>query len=142
MEELRDSIAEEPGALPVSEEPRRELDRRLEAHRESPHAAAPWSVPVAVRAVVVSIAREVEQIERRSETRIGKLLDRGPNLRLEERRRRANKPTGFVEFPDNMGRGQNPIDCLPIRAELAPALEFRHKAKNDVVHSSPVVLVE
>jgi len=43
VEELWDSIAEVPGALPVSEEQGRELDRRLEAHRESPHAAAPWS---------------------------------------------------------------------------------------------------
>jgi putative addiction module component (TIGR02574 family) len=43
VEDLWDSITEVPGALPVSEEQGRELDRRLEAHRESPHAAAPWS---------------------------------------------------------------------------------------------------
>jgi len=43
VEELWDSIAEAPEALPLTEEQGRELDRRLEAHRESPHAAAPWS---------------------------------------------------------------------------------------------------
>jgi putative addiction module component (TIGR02574 family) len=43
VEDLWDSIAEVPKPLPVSEEQGRELDRRLEARRESPHAAAPCS---------------------------------------------------------------------------------------------------
>ncbi|MBI4873367.1 MAG: addiction module protein [Acidobacteria bacterium] len=29
--------------VPVTEEQGRELDRRLQAHRESPEAAAPWN---------------------------------------------------------------------------------------------------
>jgi putative addiction module component (TIGR02574 family) len=43
VEDLWDSIAEVPEALPLTEEQGRELDRRLEAHRESPDAAVPWS---------------------------------------------------------------------------------------------------
>ena len=43
VEDLWDSIAEVPEALPVTEEQGRELDRRLEAHRESPAAAVPWA---------------------------------------------------------------------------------------------------
>ncbi|MDP2999033.1 MAG: addiction module protein [Bryobacterales bacterium] len=42
VEDLWDSIVEVPGALPVTEEQGRELDRRLEAHKESPDDAVPW----------------------------------------------------------------------------------------------------
>jgi putative addiction module component (TIGR02574 family) len=43
VEDLWDSIAEGPDALPVTEEQACELDRRLEAHRNDPGAAIPWS---------------------------------------------------------------------------------------------------
>ena len=43
VEDLWDSIAEEPGSLPVTEEQGCELDRRLELHWESPEAAVPWA---------------------------------------------------------------------------------------------------
>jgi len=36
-----DSIAAEPEALPVTEEQRREILRRSEAHRKNPHEAIP-----------------------------------------------------------------------------------------------------
>ena len=42
VQELWDRIAEEPESVPVSEEWKAELGRRLEAHRTDPAAAIPW----------------------------------------------------------------------------------------------------
>jgi len=42
VQELWDRIAEEPESVPVSEEWKTELGRRLEAHRADPAAAIPW----------------------------------------------------------------------------------------------------
>lgn len=42
VEQLWDSIAATPESVPVSEEQGRELDCRLQSHRESPERAAPW----------------------------------------------------------------------------------------------------
>lgn len=44
VEEIWDSIAEDQSALPIMAAQRRELDRRLRAHEESPDDAAPWKV--------------------------------------------------------------------------------------------------
>ena len=43
VEKIWDSIADEPDALPLTEEQKAELDRRLEAHRANPGAAQPWA---------------------------------------------------------------------------------------------------
>jgi putative addiction module component (TIGR02574 family) len=43
VEEIWDSIADEPDALQLTDEQKAELDRRLEAHRASPGDAQPWS---------------------------------------------------------------------------------------------------
>lgn len=42
-EEIWDSIAATPEALPIPESQRQELDRRLKLHSEDPEAAQPWS---------------------------------------------------------------------------------------------------
>lgn len=42
VQSLWDRIAEEPEGVPVSDEMRAELDRRLAAHRADPSAAIPW----------------------------------------------------------------------------------------------------
>jgi putative addiction module component (TIGR02574 family) len=41
-EELWESVADEPGALPLTEAQAQELDRRLAAYRKDPTAAIPW----------------------------------------------------------------------------------------------------
>jgi putative addiction module component (TIGR02574 family) len=41
-EELWESVADEPGALPLTEAQAQELDRRLAAYRQDPTAAIPW----------------------------------------------------------------------------------------------------
>lgn len=43
VEDLWDSIAMEPESLPLSEEQRMELDRRLEEYHNDPSACSPWS---------------------------------------------------------------------------------------------------
>lgn len=42
MEELWESIVNEPDALPLTDAQRAELDRRLARHEADPDAAAPW----------------------------------------------------------------------------------------------------
>jgi putative addiction module component (TIGR02574 family) len=41
-EQIWDSIAENPENLPLSEAQRAELDRRLEAYKQSPDAGSSW----------------------------------------------------------------------------------------------------
>jgi putative addiction module component (TIGR02574 family) len=43
IEEIWDSIASVPSAIPLSSMQRRELDRRKREHRNDPSAAKPWS---------------------------------------------------------------------------------------------------
>jgi putative addiction module component (TIGR02574 family) len=43
VEEIWDSIADEPDALQLTDEQKAELDRRLAAHRANPGAAQPWA---------------------------------------------------------------------------------------------------
>lgn len=43
VEEIWESIAASPDALPIPEAQRQELDRRLKLHQEDPDAAQPWS---------------------------------------------------------------------------------------------------
>ena len=42
VEAIWDSIVDNPGALPVTEAQRHELDRRLAEHRASPQAGQTW----------------------------------------------------------------------------------------------------
>lgn len=42
VQELWDRIAEEPGAVPLSEAQRLELRRRVDLHRADPGATIPW----------------------------------------------------------------------------------------------------
>ena len=42
VQSLWDRIAEDPEGVPVSDEMRAELDRRLAAHRADPSTAIPW----------------------------------------------------------------------------------------------------
>jgi putative addiction module component (TIGR02574 family) len=42
VQSLWDRIAEEPEGVPVSDEMKAELDRRLAAHRADPSTAIPW----------------------------------------------------------------------------------------------------
>jgi putative addiction module component (TIGR02574 family) len=42
VEQIWDSIATEQGAVPLTSAQEAELDRRLEAHRQSPHEGASW----------------------------------------------------------------------------------------------------
>ncbi len=44
VEDIWDSIAAVPEAVPLSEEEKRELDRRLEAYHRNPDAGSPWSI--------------------------------------------------------------------------------------------------
>ena len=44
VEDLWDSIAAAPEAVPLTEAQKRELDRRLEDYRRDPDAGSPWSV--------------------------------------------------------------------------------------------------
>lgn len=43
VEDLWDSIAMEPESVPLSEEQRMELDRRLEEYHSDPSAGSPWT---------------------------------------------------------------------------------------------------
>ena len=42
VEDIWDSIAFVPEAVPLSEEQKKELDRRLEAYHRNPDAGSPW----------------------------------------------------------------------------------------------------
>lgn len=42
VEDIWDSIAAVPEALPLTDEQRKELDRRLESYHRDPVAGAPW----------------------------------------------------------------------------------------------------
>jgi len=42
VQDLWDRIAEEPEGVPVSDEMKAELDRRLATHRKDPSSAIPW----------------------------------------------------------------------------------------------------
>jgi len=44
VEDIWDSIAEFPEAVPISDSQRKELDRRLEAYHSDPMTADPWEV--------------------------------------------------------------------------------------------------
>jgi len=43
VEDIWDSIAAVPEAVPLSEDQKKELDRRLEAYHLSPDAGSPWN---------------------------------------------------------------------------------------------------
>jgi putative addiction module component (TIGR02574 family) len=43
VEDIWDSIAELPDAIQLSEDEKRELDRRLEAYHRNPDVDAPWA---------------------------------------------------------------------------------------------------
>lgn len=43
VEDIWDTIAEDPGALPLSDAQRAELDHRLEAYHRNPDQGSPWS---------------------------------------------------------------------------------------------------
>ena len=43
VEDIWDSIATVPESVPLSEDQKRELDRRLEAYHQNPDAGSPWS---------------------------------------------------------------------------------------------------
>ncbi len=42
VEDIWDSIAAVPEAVPISEDQKRELDRRLEAYHRNPDLGSPW----------------------------------------------------------------------------------------------------
>jgi putative addiction module component (TIGR02574 family) len=42
VEDIWDSIAAVPEAVPISEDQKRELDRRLEAYHQNPDLGSPW----------------------------------------------------------------------------------------------------
>ena len=44
VEDIWDSIAGVPDALPVSEAQKKELDKRLAAYHANPNASSPWEV--------------------------------------------------------------------------------------------------
>ena len=44
VEDIWDSIAAVPGAIPLTEEQRTELDRRLTAYHQNPQEGTPWDV--------------------------------------------------------------------------------------------------
>lgn len=43
VEDIWDSIAMEPEAVPLSEEQRMELDRRLDEYNSNPNTGSPWT---------------------------------------------------------------------------------------------------
>ena len=43
VEEIWDSIAEIPEAVPLTEEQKAELDRRLDAYHKDPDTGSPWA---------------------------------------------------------------------------------------------------
>ena len=44
VEDIWDSIAQFPEAVPLSDSQRKELDRRLEAHNSNPATGTPWDI--------------------------------------------------------------------------------------------------
>ena len=44
VEDIWDSIAELPEEVPLTDEQKAELDRRLDAYHQNPEAGAPWGV--------------------------------------------------------------------------------------------------
>ena len=44
VEDIWDSIAQCPEAIPVTDSQLKELDRRLEAHHRNPKSGSPWDV--------------------------------------------------------------------------------------------------
>lgn len=42
LDDIWESIRQQPESLPLTDEQRSELDRRLEEHRRDPEAAEPW----------------------------------------------------------------------------------------------------
>jgi putative addiction module component (TIGR02574 family) len=44
VKDIWDSIAEVPDSIPLTDEQKAELDRRLDAYHKNPHAGSPWSV--------------------------------------------------------------------------------------------------
>ena len=44
VEDIWDSIAEVPDSIPLTDEQKAELDRRLDAYHKNPHTGSPWSV--------------------------------------------------------------------------------------------------
>ena len=43
-QDIWDSIAEVPDSIPLTDEQKAELDRRLDAYHKDPNAGSPWSV--------------------------------------------------------------------------------------------------
>ncbi len=44
VQDIWDSIAEVPDSVPLTDEQKAELDRRLDAYHMDPNAGSPWSV--------------------------------------------------------------------------------------------------
>ncbi|MEI8063391.1 MAG: addiction module protein [Verrucomicrobiota bacterium] len=44
VEAIWDSVSEVPDALPLTEEQKTELDRRLDAYHQNPSAGSPWAL--------------------------------------------------------------------------------------------------
>ena len=44
VQDIWDSIAEVPDSIPLTDEQKAELDRRLDAYRKDPHSGSPWSI--------------------------------------------------------------------------------------------------
>jgi len=44
VEDIWDSVAEVPNIVPLTEEQKKELDRRLDAYHTNPAAGSPWEV--------------------------------------------------------------------------------------------------
>jgi putative addiction module component (TIGR02574 family) len=44
VQDIWDSIAEVPDSVPLTDEQKAELDRRLDAYHRDPNAGSPWSV--------------------------------------------------------------------------------------------------
>ncbi len=44
VQDIWDSIAEVPDSVPLTDEQKAELDRRLDAYHRDPKAGSPWSV--------------------------------------------------------------------------------------------------
>ena len=43
VQDIWDSIAEVPDSIPLTDEQKAELDRRLDAYHKDPNAGSPWS---------------------------------------------------------------------------------------------------
>ena len=44
VQDIWDSIAEVPDSIPLTNEQKAELDRRLDAYHKDPNAGSPWSI--------------------------------------------------------------------------------------------------